>query len=175
MSVAQRLHWKIVHRKKDGVEQDIDLLLAERTGRRMSGAEQTRDPRPETDDNAEGFALDMTHREEHLYANALSQQEIETQTSALDQQLNAQNVIQHSQHSTLPETPVSYTHLDVYKRQAFKRIKGLTTKLVLAFGIKIAAHQLPKAFNLSTLNHAQWLGTHLQARAAPGALLSESE
>ena len=104
MSVAQRLHWKIVHRKKDGVEQDIDLLLAERTGRRMSGAEQTRDPRPETDDNAEGFALDMTHREEHLYANALSQQEIETQTSALDQQLNAQNVIQHSQHSTLPET-----------------------------------------------------------------------
>jgi 5-methyltetrahydrofolate--homocysteine methyltransferase len=27
MSVAQRLHWKIVHRKKEGVEQDIDLLL----------------------------------------------------------------------------------------------------------------------------------------------------
>jgi 5-methyltetrahydrofolate--homocysteine methyltransferase len=27
MSVAERLHWKIVHRKKEGVEHDIDLLL----------------------------------------------------------------------------------------------------------------------------------------------------
>lgn len=27
MSVAERLHWKIVHRKKDGVETDIDTLL----------------------------------------------------------------------------------------------------------------------------------------------------
>jgi 5-methyltetrahydrofolate--homocysteine methyltransferase len=27
MSVAERLHWKIVHRMKEGVEQDIDLLL----------------------------------------------------------------------------------------------------------------------------------------------------
>ncbi|MDZ4718682.1 MAG: methionine synthase [Roseiflexaceae bacterium] len=29
MSVAQRLHWKIVHRKKEGVEQDINVLLAD--------------------------------------------------------------------------------------------------------------------------------------------------
>jgi 5-methyltetrahydrofolate--homocysteine methyltransferase len=28
LSVAERLHWKIVHRKKEGVEQDIDFLLA---------------------------------------------------------------------------------------------------------------------------------------------------
>ncbi len=28
MSDAERLHWKIVHRKKDGVEADIDILLA---------------------------------------------------------------------------------------------------------------------------------------------------
>ncbi|HWQ11672.1 MAG TPA: homocysteine S-methyltransferase family protein [Roseiflexaceae bacterium] len=32
MSVAQRLHWKIVHRKKEGVEEDIDTLMAERMG-----------------------------------------------------------------------------------------------------------------------------------------------
>ncbi|MFO7168573.1 MAG: methionine synthase [Chloroflexota bacterium] len=32
MTVAQRLHWKIVHRKKEGVEEDIDLLMAERMG-----------------------------------------------------------------------------------------------------------------------------------------------
>ncbi|HEX9370486.1 MAG TPA: dihydropteroate synthase, partial [Roseiflexaceae bacterium] len=32
MTVAQRLHWKIVHRKKEGVEQDIDLLMAEGMG-----------------------------------------------------------------------------------------------------------------------------------------------
>jgi 5-methyltetrahydrofolate--homocysteine methyltransferase len=30
MTVAERLHWKIVHRKKDGVEEDIDTLLRER-------------------------------------------------------------------------------------------------------------------------------------------------
>jgi 5-methyltetrahydrofolate--homocysteine methyltransferase len=29
MSVAQRLHWKIVHRRKDGVESDIDTLLTD--------------------------------------------------------------------------------------------------------------------------------------------------
>ncbi|MBK9944138.1 MAG: homocysteine S-methyltransferase family protein [Kouleothrix sp.] len=29
MTVAQRLHWKIVHRKKEGVEDDVDLLMAE--------------------------------------------------------------------------------------------------------------------------------------------------
>ena len=29
MNVAERLHWKIVHRMKDGVEQDIDMLLAQ--------------------------------------------------------------------------------------------------------------------------------------------------
>src|SRR6185295_8138095 len=27
LTVAQRLHWKIVHRKKDGVEADIDILM----------------------------------------------------------------------------------------------------------------------------------------------------
>jgi 5-methyltetrahydrofolate--homocysteine methyltransferase len=27
MSVAERLHWKVVHRRRDGVEEDIDLLL----------------------------------------------------------------------------------------------------------------------------------------------------
>jgi 5-methyltetrahydrofolate--homocysteine methyltransferase len=32
MTVAERLHWKIVHRKKEGVEEDIDLLMAERMG-----------------------------------------------------------------------------------------------------------------------------------------------
>jgi 5-methyltetrahydrofolate--homocysteine methyltransferase len=32
MTVAERLHWKIVHRKKDGVEEDIDTLMAERMG-----------------------------------------------------------------------------------------------------------------------------------------------
>jgi 5-methyltetrahydrofolate--homocysteine methyltransferase len=30
MTVAERLHWKIVHRKKEGVEEDIDLAMAER-------------------------------------------------------------------------------------------------------------------------------------------------
>ena len=34
MSVAQRLHWKIVHRRKDGVEEDIDLLITERLAAR---------------------------------------------------------------------------------------------------------------------------------------------
>lgn len=29
MTVAQRLHWKIVHRKKEGVEEDIDIAIAE--------------------------------------------------------------------------------------------------------------------------------------------------
>ncbi|KAB8144623.1 methionine synthase [Chloroflexia bacterium SDU3-3] len=29
MGAAERLHWKVVHRKKDGVEADIDTLLAE--------------------------------------------------------------------------------------------------------------------------------------------------
>ena len=29
LSVAQRLHWKIVHRKKEGVEQDVDILLTD--------------------------------------------------------------------------------------------------------------------------------------------------
>jgi 5-methyltetrahydrofolate--homocysteine methyltransferase len=29
MSVAERLHWKIVHRKKDGVEADIDTLITQ--------------------------------------------------------------------------------------------------------------------------------------------------
>src|SRR5690606_4924417 len=29
MTVAQRLHWKIVHRKKEGVEADIDALMNE--------------------------------------------------------------------------------------------------------------------------------------------------
>jgi 5-methyltetrahydrofolate--homocysteine methyltransferase len=32
LSVAERLHWKILHRKKDGVEEDIDILMAERMG-----------------------------------------------------------------------------------------------------------------------------------------------
>ncbi|HNP85520.1 MAG TPA: homocysteine S-methyltransferase family protein [Kouleothrix sp.] len=32
LSVAERLHWKILHRKKDGVEEDIDILMAERVG-----------------------------------------------------------------------------------------------------------------------------------------------
>ena len=32
MSVAERLHWKIVHRKKEGVEHDIDLLMADGLG-----------------------------------------------------------------------------------------------------------------------------------------------
>ncbi len=41
MSVAQRLHWKIVHRKKDGVENDIDILLDERMG---TGQEQAQIP-----------------------------------------------------------------------------------------------------------------------------------
>ena len=30
MSVAERLHWKIVHRKKEGVEGDVDELLSQR-------------------------------------------------------------------------------------------------------------------------------------------------
>jgi len=30
MTVEQRLHWKIVHRKKEGVEQDIDTLMTQR-------------------------------------------------------------------------------------------------------------------------------------------------
>ncbi len=29
MSVAERMHWKIVHRKKEGVEQDIDALITQ--------------------------------------------------------------------------------------------------------------------------------------------------
>jgi 5-methyltetrahydrofolate--homocysteine methyltransferase len=37
MTVAQRLHWKIVHRKKEGVEEDIDLLMAERLGLSVEG------------------------------------------------------------------------------------------------------------------------------------------
>ncbi|HMP40919.1 MAG TPA: homocysteine S-methyltransferase family protein, partial [Roseiflexaceae bacterium] len=32
MNTAQRLHWKIVHRKKEGVEEDIDLLMADGLG-----------------------------------------------------------------------------------------------------------------------------------------------
>ncbi len=32
MTVAERLHWKIVHRKKEGVEADIDMLIADRLG-----------------------------------------------------------------------------------------------------------------------------------------------
>jgi 5-methyltetrahydrofolate--homocysteine methyltransferase len=34
MSVAERLHWKIVHRKRDGVEEDIDTLLEQGLARR---------------------------------------------------------------------------------------------------------------------------------------------
>jgi 5-methyltetrahydrofolate--homocysteine methyltransferase len=30
MTAAQRAHWKIVHRKKEGIEQDIDTVIAER-------------------------------------------------------------------------------------------------------------------------------------------------
>jgi 5-methyltetrahydrofolate--homocysteine methyltransferase len=30
MTAAQRVHWKIVHRKKEGIEQDIDIVIAER-------------------------------------------------------------------------------------------------------------------------------------------------
>ena len=29
MTVEQRMHWKIVHRKKEGVEQDIDTLMTQ--------------------------------------------------------------------------------------------------------------------------------------------------
>jgi 5-methyltetrahydrofolate--homocysteine methyltransferase len=35
MTVAERLHWKIVHRKKEGVEEDIDTLLCD--GLRTNG------------------------------------------------------------------------------------------------------------------------------------------
>lgn len=34
MSVAERLRWKIVHRKRDGVEEDIDTLLEQELARR---------------------------------------------------------------------------------------------------------------------------------------------
>jgi 5-methyltetrahydrofolate--homocysteine methyltransferase len=37
MSVEQRIHWKILHRKKDGVEADLDTALA---SRREAGVEQ---------------------------------------------------------------------------------------------------------------------------------------
>jgi 5-methyltetrahydrofolate--homocysteine methyltransferase len=32
MSVDQRLHWKILHRKKEGIEEDIDTAVAQRMG-----------------------------------------------------------------------------------------------------------------------------------------------
>jgi len=32
MTIEQRLHWKIVHRKKEGIEADIDELMAQRMG-----------------------------------------------------------------------------------------------------------------------------------------------
>lgn len=32
MTAAQRIHWKIVHRKKEGIEADIDQVIAERIG-----------------------------------------------------------------------------------------------------------------------------------------------
>ncbi|HNP70938.1 MAG TPA: homocysteine S-methyltransferase family protein [Kouleothrix sp.] len=32
LSVAERLHWKIVHRVKEGVEEDVDVLMAQRLG-----------------------------------------------------------------------------------------------------------------------------------------------
>lgn len=74
MSVAQRLHWKIIHRKKDGVEQDIDLLLAERTGNQGSGVgdqgsgigqQELQDKR-----RIETFALDTMNSDEQIQANA---------------------------------------------------------------------------------------------------------
>lgn len=52
LSVAERLHWKIVHRKKEGVEQDIDLLLEQGLapqGLRLADpATSERDPETQT-------------------------------------------------------------------------------------------------------------------------------
>ncbi|MBK9710994.1 MAG: methionine synthase [Kouleothrix sp.] len=56
MTVGQRLHWKIVHRKKEGVEEDVDTLIAlglEARGLRL-GAEAARVMDPETQSTPQG-------------------------------------------------------------------------------------------------------------------------
>jgi len=58
MTVAQRLHWKIVHRKKEGVEQDIDTLIdrgLEARGLRL-GEEASRTMNAETQSTPQGDA-----------------------------------------------------------------------------------------------------------------------
>ncbi len=57
MTVAQRLHWKIVHRKKEGVEQDIDTLLADGLALRGLALSDpaVRDSDPETQSTPQGL------------------------------------------------------------------------------------------------------------------------
>jgi 5-methyltetrahydrofolate--homocysteine methyltransferase len=50
MPIGERLHWKIVHRKKEGVEGDIDALIGEGLAARglRPGEDASRDVNPET-------------------------------------------------------------------------------------------------------------------------------
>ncbi|MCU0492950.1 MAG: homocysteine S-methyltransferase family protein [Chloroflexaceae bacterium] len=62
MTVAQRLHWKIVHRKHEGVEADIDILMTD--GLRLNGHDfadpTTADKDPETQASPRGIvAVEM--------------------------------------------------------------------------------------------------------------------
>jgi 5-methyltetrahydrofolate--homocysteine methyltransferase len=58
MTVGQRLHWKIVHRKKEGVEEDIDLLIDQGLGTRglRLGDEASRSVDAETQATPQGDA-----------------------------------------------------------------------------------------------------------------------
>jgi 5-methyltetrahydrofolate--homocysteine methyltransferase len=62
MTVGQRLHWKIVHRKKEGVESDIDTLInqgLEARGLKLGDA-ASRDTNPETQSTPQGeVAVDV--------------------------------------------------------------------------------------------------------------------